>query len=97
MKELLLGVDQLHNNDSLAQARLEEVHPRMHTGNLCHVILKPNTIGSSSVVGELLLYLTCTVPSPGVDQSQSQSQIQSQTYGGTRPGSPGRKVNRLTA
>jgi len=38
----------------------------------------------------------CTVPSPGVDQSQSQSQSQSQTYGGTHPGGPWRKVNRLT-
>ena len=54
MKELLLGVNQLPIDDSLGRPVWERSTSR---GNLGHGILKPDTIGSSSVTGEFFLDL----------------------------------------
>jgi len=47
-----------------------------------------------SLIDIYILFYNCTVPSPGVDQSQNQSQRS--TYGGPPRGTQGRKsTNRL--
>lgn len=53
----LFGINQLPINNSLGQAGLRKVHPRMHTGNLRHGVLKPCCVGLYDIVGKLLLSL----------------------------------------
>jgi len=56
-REKSLSIDQLPINDSLSNADLSEIHPRMHAGNLGHGVLKPHPISINNVISELFLSL----------------------------------------
>jgi len=53
----LIGVYQLPISDSLRHPSLWEIHPRMHTGNLSHGILKPYCVGFRNILGKFILGL----------------------------------------